>query len=441
MSEYEGQPLKDMNPFSNNRPRLTASERIRNKRDAAIYEAEKKQFQESKKKCGNRNVRFYKNGKIKSMKSYKFQKSLARGNILCNDCDNNGSFCKIPINKDDFNPIKMGNNSYSEFWGGATLVDIPGGADLQALASAFIISDISGVWGGSLIDVPKADLSNAEITTPIYPIPMPFGYVNNLITNPRNLDGSGIIIDPSNILFPDELCDPFRYLKHSYLKTYLVVTSAMSIYEKDVLVPLPGGGVLTEGKHRGVNCFDSSLNSLGGRTAFIAGNSAFGPGIDLYPAFGVVSSICCIGTINELIPFPVFNPLQKGEFGLFKIYIEISYLDEACWARAMKRRNNLPFTPGDSSLILGADDVLIKFQKTGQSLPGDITIWPWMQESLNIIQGSIPPSQNQSKYNATEKSYMACLENGTHGINFTKQNTIIPVKNALCSTDISGNAV
>ena len=39
MSEYEGQPLKDMNPFSNNRPKLTASERIRNKRDAAIYEA------------------------------------------------------------------------------------------------------------------------------------------------------------------------------------------------------------------------------------------------------------------------------------------------------------------------------------------------------------------------------------------------------------------
>ena len=48
MSEYEGQPLKDMNPFSNNRPKLTASERIRNKRDAAIYEAEKKQFQENK---------------------------------------------------------------------------------------------------------------------------------------------------------------------------------------------------------------------------------------------------------------------------------------------------------------------------------------------------------------------------------------------------------
>jgi len=29
-------PLRGMNPFNNNRPNLTASERIRNKRDATI---------------------------------------------------------------------------------------------------------------------------------------------------------------------------------------------------------------------------------------------------------------------------------------------------------------------------------------------------------------------------------------------------------------------
>ena len=34
-----------MNPFSNNRPRLTASEGIRNKRDKTIYQAEKQRFQ------------------------------------------------------------------------------------------------------------------------------------------------------------------------------------------------------------------------------------------------------------------------------------------------------------------------------------------------------------------------------------------------------------
>ena len=55
-----GQPLNTMNPFSNNKPRLTASERIRNKRDAAIYQGEKQRFQRGKNKCRNRNVKFYK---------------------------------------------------------------------------------------------------------------------------------------------------------------------------------------------------------------------------------------------------------------------------------------------------------------------------------------------------------------------------------------------
>ena len=44
-----GQPLITMNPFSNNKPRLTASERIRNKRDATIYQGEKLKFQQGKK--------------------------------------------------------------------------------------------------------------------------------------------------------------------------------------------------------------------------------------------------------------------------------------------------------------------------------------------------------------------------------------------------------
>ena len=53
-----GQPLNTMNPFSNNKPRLTASERIRNKRDAAIYQGEKQRFHRGKNKCRNRNEKF-----------------------------------------------------------------------------------------------------------------------------------------------------------------------------------------------------------------------------------------------------------------------------------------------------------------------------------------------------------------------------------------------
>ena len=434
MSEYEGKPLLDMNPFSNNRPRLTASERIRNKRDAAIYEAEKKQFQESKKKCGNRNVRFYKNGKIKSMKSYKLQKSLARGNILCNDCDNNGTFCKIPASKDDLNTIYMGNNSYSEFWGGAraswdeTTIVIGG--------KTVIISDISGVWGGSPTDISKSLIGPGGVLPGSFPaIPVPFGYVRNLIKIPRNLDGSGIVIDPSNILFPDELCDPFRYLQSSYLKTYAVITSGITIYEKDVVAP--DGTIVPF--NRPLDCFDASLNSLPGVTTIGSG------GLNDGTIFGALSSVCCVGNMdkvyNSIFWYTTSPPIVEGNFGLFKIYIELLHIDINAYQNAMMKRNILPFKPYTPDNNWFNEDIIIRIVNTGTSAVGDFIIFPWMIQSLNIIQGSIPPSQNQSKYNATEQSYMACLENGTQGINFTKQNTRIPVKNVVCSRDISGNAV
>jgi hypothetical protein len=41
-------------------------------------------------------------------------------------------------------------------------------------------------------------------------------------------------------------------------------------------------------------------------------------------------------------------------------------------------------------------------------------------ESFKLIQGTIPPGLNQTKYNATKQSYMSCLEDGTKKINFTK---------------------
>ncbi len=103
------------------------------------------------------------------------------------------------------------------------------------------------------------------------------------------------------------------------------------------------------------------------------------------------------------------------------------------WARAITKKNNMPFNPGVVVAPFTSDDVVLYMQVGAVDGIGDISIWPWMQESLNIIQGSIPPSQNQTKYNSTLQSYMSCLENGTKNIKFTKQNTRIPVKNAFCT--------
>ncbi|RZD40228.1 MAG: hypothetical protein CXT73_06755 [Methanobacteriota archaeon] len=311
MSGFEGPILKGMNPFNNNTPGLTASERIRNKRDATIYQAEKQRFQ-NKRTCGNKNVKYYDNGTIRSMKSYKLQKSLARGNVLCEDCDDKGLLCKGPTNKDALASIQMGNNVVSEYWGGSFFE----GDFTQHLTYPVIQSDVSGVWdpSGSATDIPKADLSGAVLSGPPQ-VSMRYGYINNLVNLPRNLDGSGIVLDPSNVLFPDELCDPFRYLKHSYLKTYLVLTMAVPVTSSS-----------TGDRVQPSSCNDSSYNFVVGNFVVVEGTN--GGGSNITVANGVVKSLCCIGTLQLDVSYivPGSSPpetIDPGIFGLFKVYVNL----------------------------------------------------------------------------------------------------------------------
>ena len=88
------QQLKgSMNTFNNNKPVLSASERLKNKRDKTIYQSQKKNYQ-SRKQCGMNNVKYYDNGTVRNVKNYKLHNSLSKGVVLCEDCDKNGTFCK-----------------------------------------------------------------------------------------------------------------------------------------------------------------------------------------------------------------------------------------------------------------------------------------------------------------------------------------------------------
>jgi len=408
MSSFEGPILKGMNPFSNNKPRLTASERIRNKRDATIYQAEKEQFQ-NKKTCGNKNVKYYDNGTIRSMKSYKLQKSLARGNILCEDCDDKGLLCKAPVDKDDLASIQMGNNLVSEFWGGGRIASVSLGSIGAGQTPGFpvIQLDVSGVWGpASPPEVSKSDLSNAILPNSDPSLNMPFGYINNLIDIPRNLDGSGVVVDPSNELFPDELCDPFRYLQHSQLKTYVTVSA---------IVPIHGAFgnpfyYFTPGP-----CNDLSYNWLVGKVVSMRSISLAGSLIGWLS--GTISSVCCKGNIDMYI-FNFFNN-PSGEFGLFAMNIEVFYLDYMKLNNLLNK--NPPFLRGGFDGGDGWDwgsDNDFSFWIGAQSWK--IRLYSQHIESIKMTQGTIPPLLNQTKYNATRQSYMSCLENGTRKINFTK---------------------
>ena len=191
--------MGDMNPFDNNVPRLTASERIQNMRSRAIYDAAKSKFR-STGTCGDKNIRFYKKGTVRSVPSYEIQRDLAKGNALCTDCGGHGTLCEAPLEGSDLIKLTMGNNLVSEFWGGAELETTSPNVVSQLPPLAVIVSDVSGVWDPSANDF-KGDISMCGASGDII---CPYGYAEDVIKIPRNLDGSGVVIDPSNNLFSED---------------------------------------------------------------------------------------------------------------------------------------------------------------------------------------------------------------------------------------------
>ena len=159
-------------------------------------------------------------------------------------------------------------------------------------------------------------------------------------------------------------------------------------------------------------------------------------GSEEYAATGVISSICCVGNTGKFWNAPIVGSLVEGNFGIFNMYVEVSQINLNAVGRMINYYNNKPFTPYSNSPFVTEDSWIAGTSVGQQNNSNDMTIWWYMVQSVNLIQGSIPPSQNQTKYNATKQSYMYCLENGTRKINFTKQNTRIPVKNAFCTPPV-----
>ena len=131
------------------------------------------------------------------------------------------------------------------------------------------------------------------------------------------------VIDPSNVLFPNQLCDPFRYLKSSYLKTYLVVTSLLA-------EPIPPDDLL----YRAFTCDDPSANSQIGRVFSVLAGPAG------YAATGVISSICCVGNTDKFWNAPFVGSLVEGNFGIFNMYVELSQINLNAVGRMINYHNN-----------------------------------------------------------------------------------------------------
>ena len=432
-----------MNTFDNNRPVLSSSERLKNKRDKTIYQAEKQRFQNHK-TCGNKNVKYYDNGTIRSMQGYKLQQSLARGNVLCEDCNDRGTLCGSTT-RSNFSKIEMSNNLLSEFWGGggvgAAINNIGGNYLVQTPGFNVIQSDISGVWGqASLHEKSKSDLSGGSVLPGSGgTIPMPYGYVNNLIKVPRNLDGNLVVIDGSNVLFPADMCVNLNRLSREELFPYMKLSNLKTLVKVRGIIPLIHPTPPEEYFVVPSTCNDISYNVLPGTVITMydtRGNIPTGGATWPLIFAGTILSLCCVREMH-LTSAARNNETKEGTYGVFDMYIEVFNISNP-WLLSFIV-NTIPETAGTKGWIWPSSGSTtfpfalfeLSYWKSVYGLwpPGgnNYVITDGLVESVKIIQGL--PNLNQTVGNTTKQSYMSCLEDGTKKINFAtdnvKKNTII----------------
>lgn len=426
-----------MNPFKNQIVNLSASDAIKNKKDRHIYSAAKKQF-EVKNFCKKqRNLRYYRNGKVRSVVNYEYGNDLARGNILCNNCDRPENTCG-DVFKQNAQRIDMHTNEFSEFNGGGVVApDISWNfANLnfnyigvtQEQAFPVINSDISGSWRGSVTDISKADLSGAKLPGSDPSLNMPFGYVNNLIDIPRNLDGKGLIIDPSNELFPDSKCGAFNYLNNSFLKANIIMRGSIDL---SMNIGLPQGIPFESGD----SCKDPSYNQFIGKFAQLIVDTGFNPPIGTNPFtpttgvfYGIVKQICCL------------NPLvgRAGSIPWMDIHIELNNISDLNILNTLIKYKPQFKGPNWSNTALAAELgpyawgplklpwALLMYDSTSittnpLNTVRSVTLQGFFSD-INFYMGNC--INNLTQTNAFRDTYMSCLEDGTKKINFTKHNPV-----------------
>ena len=128
-----------MNCFNNNRPKLSSSERTRNKKAQTIFKANVTDYQKRSKSlkggpcnlqnCNNFNgkVGFYRDGNLRNVRSYDKFLSLNRGSALCVD----GAYknCGPNIDNSNNSVIRRGLDSCSKRGETANKVKITTGRD------------------------------------------------------------------------------------------------------------------------------------------------------------------------------------------------------------------------------------------------------------------------------------------------------------------------
>jgi len=410
-----------MNPFQRSNPLLNSSDRTRNQKSKYIYAATKNEFQ-TKRKCKNRNTRLYKNGKIRSTVSYDIKNSLSEGNIMCNNCDQQMNKCGTLFkNKEEI--INMYNNSYSELNGGGVIKpkvvfsldpfpEISALSIDQSNSNAIITSDVSGNWNSSPY---KTDISMCSSS-----LICPYGYIDNLINIPRNLDGSGILIDPHNVLFTSSDCITNDYLSISKIKTTIVMKGTIDLSWN---YPIPNAGISFESAD---SCEDPSYNTFVNRYVQLIIDDSW-PQLNTVRGvfYGIVKKICCLNEIDGIpwmeIHIEVINIGNLNDFNSLiskkPIYRGVN------WKTTPTTLPPFFFTglaSGPFKWSTNKPWVLVFYREskdltTANNAVKSVTVSGFYSD-INVYQGVC--NNNLTQTNSTKRTYMSCLENQTKTINF-----------------------
>lgn len=216
-----------MNCFNNNRPKLYASEKIKNKKAQMMFKANVMDYQRRSTggngKCSNYkgNVGFYNNGTLRKVENFETLLNINRGSALCVD----GAYKQCLNLEDDRGiEIKKGLNAC----GKNNDVKVTLGRDNVYTIFSGFNTDISGVTtlfsGFPVLKTYKIDETDISSSK-----------VNEIVTKFNltdiNHQGSVVVIDPSNNLFGSNFCStdmnnksqgPNKYLNYSSVNKYII---------------------------------------------------------------------------------------------------------------------------------------------------------------------------------------------------------------------------
>ncbi len=193
-----------MNPFSNGRPNLSSSERIRNKRASTIYNAASRAFdpglvsESSTVPCRNYNgnIGFYRYGRLRNAHNYRLLDDLNRGYALCRDCPDcpTGKARGVGCPRTAKIGPTMGLSSFLDYFGTFGPLSFPV-VSLEARSCTGTGAGVTYSGSGTGCDPGSiAGWTGADSSLWKY----------NSITMPTNSDGRGVVLEPRT---PVGYCD------------------------------------------------------------------------------------------------------------------------------------------------------------------------------------------------------------------------------------------